>query len=96
MDTVPYASCKHEAYYSPIRLQSFVTQVNIILFSQSTFGYEFIVLSTAHYLVLSICYKFIIMAALVDGESNVFSDNEEVRKSSSRKEATINKKHVYI
>ena len=62
----------------------------------STFGSEFVALRIATELVISLRYKLRMFGIPIQGEANMFCDNEAVYKNSSFAESTLKKKHNSI
>ena len=62
----------------------------------STFGSEFVALRIATELVISIRYKLRMFGIPIQGEANMFCDNEAVYRNSSFAESTLKKKHNSI
>ena len=62
----------------------------------STFGSEFIALKNAFELVVALRYKLRMFGIPIEGETNMFCDNEAVYKNSSTPESVLNKKHHSI
>jgi hypothetical protein len=81
----------------------FVQRAPIIWYSKrqntveaSTFGSEFVAMKTAIEQIEGLRYKLRMMGVPLDGETNVFCDNEAVFKNSSVPESTLKKKHNAI
>ena len=62
----------------------------------STFGSEFVAMKTAIEQIEGFRYKLRMMGIPLDGETNVFCDNESVFKSATMPEVTLKKKHNAI
>jgi len=62
----------------------------------STFGSEFVAMKTAIELTEGLRYKLRMMGVPLDGETNVFCDNESVFKSATIPSTTLKKKHNAI
>jgi hypothetical protein len=81
----------------------FIQRAPIIWYSKrqntvesSTFGSEFVAMKTAVEQVEGLRYKLRMMGVPLDGETNVFCDNESVFKNASVPESTLKKKHNAI
>lgn len=81
----------------------FVNRAPIMWFSKrqntvesSTFGSEFVAMKTAIEMVEGLRYKLRMMGVGIEGETNVFCDNESVVKNSSNPESTLKKRHNAI
>ena len=59
----------------------------------STFGSEFVAMKTAIEMIEAFRYKLRMMGIPLDGETNVFCDNESVFKNSTQPESVLKKKH---
>ena len=62
----------------------------------STFGSEFVAMKTAIEMIEAFRYKLRMMGIPLDGETNVFCDNESVFKNSTQPESVLKKKHNAI
>ena len=62
----------------------------------STFGSEFVALSVAAELIISLRYKLRMFGIPVMGKANVFCDNNSIYTNASFSESTIKKKHNAI
>ena len=62
----------------------------------STFGNEFVAMKTAIEMIEAFRYKLQMMGIPLDGETNVFCDNESVFKNSTQPESVLKKKHNAI
>ena len=62
----------------------------------STFGSKFIAITIAVELIEGLRYKIRMMGVPVEDPCNVFNDNDEVVKKSTRPESTLTKNHHAI
>jgi len=62
----------------------------------STFGSEMVALRNATKLIISLRYKLRSFGVPIDGEANIFCDNDAVVKTTSSADATLKKKHCSV
>ena len=62
----------------------------------STFGSEMVALRNATELIISLRYKLRSFGVPIDGEANIFCDNDAVVKTTSSADATLKKKHCSV
>ena len=62
----------------------------------STFGSEMIALRNATEMILSLRFKLRSFGVPIDGEANIFCDNDAVVKSTSSADSTLKKKHCSV
>ena len=62
----------------------------------STFGSEMVALRNATELIRSLRYKLRSFGVPIDGEANIFCDNDAVVKTTSSADATLKKKHCSV
>jgi hypothetical protein len=81
----------------------FVNRAPILRYSKrqntveaSTFGSEFVAMKTAIEMIKGMRYKLRMFGIPVNGETNVFCDNEAVVHNSTKPESTLKKKHTAI
>ena len=61
-----------------------------------TFGSEFIALKNSFELTVALRYKLRMFGIPIEGETNIFCDNEAVYKNASTPESVLHKKHHSI
>ena len=62
----------------------------------SNFGYMFVVIGTVQYMVRSMQYKLSMLGVPINGESNLFSDNNYFCKVDHYPYKTLKNNHLYI
>jgi hypothetical protein len=81
----------------------FVNRAPILWYSKrqntvatSTFGSEFVAMRISVELVEALRYKLRMFGILIDGQTNVYCDNEAMTKNAIYPESTLKKKHNAI